>query len=112
MSADLTPEDLEYARQFAEAADCMDAPPRRLATVASAVLIVCGIILGGYAVYLFTTNPSDQIARYVLLPGAGGGLGLAALGLLIPNLCRHCEEKKRLGSILAKLLPEAAGTDR
>jgi hypothetical protein len=104
VSADLSPQDRCFVQEFVETADSMEDPQRRLATVSSAVLIVCGMILGGYAAYLFTTNPSDRIARFVLLPGVGGGLGLAALGVLIPRLCSHCEEKKRLGAILTKLL--------
>jgi len=112
VSAELDPQDLAYIRSFVEEADCMDAPPRRLATIASALLIVCGAILGGYAVYLFTTNPTDQVAKYVLLPGAGGGLGLAAFGLLLPRLCSNCEQKRRLGSIVARLLPEDGGPNQ
>jgi len=111
MSAELTSDDLSYARDFVESADAMEAPRRRLATFASALLILCGVVLGGYAVYLFTTNPTDQVAKYVLLPGAGGGLGLAVLGLIIPNLCSHCEEKKRLGAIVAQLLPADTNTE-
>ena len=106
MSADLSPEDLSFVREFVQTADSMGEPQRRLGTVASAVLIVCGVLLAGYAAYLFTAQPSDRVARFVLLPGVGGGLGLAALGLLIPRLCSHCEEKKRLGAILTRLVPE------
>ena len=112
MSADLSPEDLSFLREFVQTADSMDNPQRRLATVASAVLIVCGVVLAGYAAYLYTAHPSDQIARFVLLPGVGGGLGLAALGLLLPKFCSHCEEKKRLGAILTKLVAQDSDAAR
>ena len=112
MRADLSTEELRSAQEFIRSAEESVGPQRPLATVVSLLLIACGLVLAGYAVYLFTTTPTDRVALYVLLPGAVGGLALAALGLLIPRLCTQCEEKKRLGVILTKLLSQGDQAER
>ncbi len=70
----------------------------------SFLLVACGLILGGWATILFLGNPTDHAARYVLLPGGGGGLLTAMTGVLVSWLAERTNERKRLAAILKKLL--------
>jgi hypothetical protein len=103
MAPRLTAMELAYATKFVSSIGS-GREPLRPVWAASLLLAVSGLMLGGYATILFLSNPTDRVAKLVLLPGGVAGFLLVLVGVGLVRYAVRVAERQRIVPILQKLL--------
>lgn len=70
----------------------------------SGVISILGLILFTSAVIITLNNLNDRVIYWVLFPGSIGGIGIILLGIFLLKYLKKIEEKKKLATIIKKLL--------
>jgi len=70
----------------------------------SSVISILGLILFTAAVIITLNNLNDRVVYWVFFPGAIGGIGTILLGIFLLKYFKKVEEKKKLATIIKKLL--------
>ena len=70
----------------------------------SSIISILGLILFTAAVIITLNNLNDRVVYWVFLPGFIGGIEIIILGIFLLNYLKKLEEKKKIATIIKKLL--------
>jgi hypothetical protein len=70
----------------------------------SGVISILGLILFAAAVIITLDNLNDRVVNWVFFPGVICGIGIILLGILLMKYIKKAEEKKKIATIIKKLL--------
>ena len=65
---------------------------------------ILGLVLFSFAVTTTLNNLNGRVIYWVLFPGIIGGVGLILFGILLLKYLDKIEEKKKMATIIKKLL--------
>jgi hypothetical protein len=105
MESNLTDKELNFIRQLIK----NDTNKPEISILARAVPFV-NVLLGSALIIVssvfFLNDPTDYHAKWILLPGALSGIVLLVIGLLLSKENALNTERKKIASILKKLVNE------
>ena len=103
MTATLTISERRYLEDFLKSvADTK--VPKAFSHLFSGVISIIGLILFSATVAITLNNFSDKVVYWVLFPGTLCGIGIMSVGFLLLKLLKKTEDKKKMATIISKLL--------
>lgn len=103
MSAQLTISEKRYLDDFLKSLGETRISPK-FSYLYSGVISILGLILFTSVVIITLNNLNDRVVYWVLFPGSIGGIGIILLGIFLLKYLKKIEEKKKLATIIKKLL--------
>jgi hypothetical protein len=103
MAAQLTINEKRYLDVFLESAGETKISPK-LSYLYSGVVSILGLILFTSAVIITLNNLNDRVVYWILLPGSIAGIGIILLGIFLMKYLKKIEDKKKMATIIKKLL--------
>ena len=103
MTAQLTISEKRYLDEFLKSVRETKMSPI-FSYLYSSVISILGLILFTATVIITVNNLNDRVVYWVFFPGSIGGIGIILLGIFLLKYLNKVEEKKKMATIIKKLL--------
>ena len=103
MDLRLTMGEKRYLNEFLKSVNEIKVSPA-FSYLYSGIISIIGLILFAAAVIITVNNLNERVIYWVFFPGVIGGIGTILLGMFLLKYLKKVEEKKKMATIIKKLL--------